>query len=248
MLPNAHSARLRIFSNQQPCTYATVISIHIWIACQLFNEGQAGMSQSKLFAWGSTTPLEGRLVHLDVLSPDDYIELARTCLDPEIWRSTIAKIGSATDLKQYLERGLAQRAADQAMPFVIRLRADGRAIGSTRLAITSENDTLEIGWTFIATPWHRSGVNADAKLILLSHAFEVLGCRRVVFKASVNNERSKAAIASLGAVGCPAVKKDPADAEDKTIQWFELPANRWPETRVRLETKVARASAAVRDA
>lgn len=76
----------------------------------------------RLFDQGSDMRLEGRIVELQVLSDDDYKDLAETCLDPEIWRDTIAKITSEAELRDYLDRGLRQYAAGEAMPFVIRLR------------------------------------------------------------------------------------------------------------------------------
>ena len=134
--------------------------------------------------------LNGRLVDLRLLTPADYPDLAATCLDPEIWRQTIAKIRTAEDLFAYLDIGLEQHASGQAVPFVIRVKANGAAAGTTRLATTALPRTLEIGWSFVAPAWHRKGINSEAKMLLLDYAFGPAECRRVLFKVAHGNQRS----------------------------------------------------------
>ena len=79
-------------------------------------------------------------------------------------------------------------------------RGHGRPIGSSRyLNIALEHRRLEIGWTWVARAWQRTGANREAKLLMLGHAFERLGCRRVEFKTDSNNEPSRTALLGIGA-------------------------------------------------
>ena len=76
----------------------------------------------------------------------------------------------------------------------------GRPIGSTRYGnVDLFNRRVEIGWTWVARPWQRSSVNTEAKLLLLEHAFERLGCNRVEFKTDSLNEQSRGALLGIGA-------------------------------------------------
>jgi RimJ/RimL family protein N-acetyltransferase len=182
-------------------------------------------------------PLCGRIVELHLLTGEDYRELAPSCLDPDVWRSTIAKINTEEELREYLGRGLTQLADGSAVPLLIRLADGEMAVGSTRLAISSEQGVLEIGWTFIAPAYHRRGVNAETKLLLLDYCFGILGCSKVIFKVASGNERSKAALARLGAV--------PSLSEHRVgviggiaIEWFELLVADWPSRRRDLEARL----------
>jgi hypothetical protein len=79
-------------------------------------------------------PLRGRIVELHVLTAVDYKELAISYLDFEVWRSTVAKISTVEQLREYLDRAMEQLVEGSAVPFLIRLVEDGTAVGSTRLA------------------------------------------------------------------------------------------------------------------
>ena len=86
------------------------------------------------------------------------------------------------------------------LPFAIVETHKGRAVGSTRyLNIRPEHRSLEIGWTWLGREWQRTGVNTEAKLLLLGHAFERLRCVRVEFKTDARNERSLLALERIGA-------------------------------------------------
>ena len=188
-------------------------------------------------------PLRGSIVELSTLAADDFKELAARCLDPEVWRSTIAKIRTEQELRAYLQRGLDQLASGNAVPLLMRLAKNGTAVGSTRLALSFDPDQLEIGWTFVAPEFHRRGVNVEAKLLLLRYCFTDLRCRKVVFKVAAGNERSKAALDKIGAV--PLAAGDiPASVSDPGVEWFQLSAEDWPARRRDLERRVEASLAA----
>jgi len=95
---------------------------------------------------------------------------------------------------------LAQQAAGLALPFVVRRQRDGRIVGSTRyMNIEPAQRRLEIGTTFYAASVQRSALNTECKRLLLGHAFEALGCLAVEFRTHWFNQRSREAIARLGA-------------------------------------------------
>ena len=86
------------------------------------------------------------------------------------------------------------------LPFAIVETAKDKVIGSTRyLNIRPEHRSLEIGWTWLGQNWQRTAINTETKLLLLSHAFEKLGCVRVEFKTDTRNERSQRALQRIGA-------------------------------------------------
>ncbi len=101
------------------------------------------------------------------------------------------------DCRQWIDDALARN--DQ-LPFAIIETAKNKVVGSTRyLNIRPEHRGLEIGWTWLGQEWQRTWVNTEAKLLLLTHAFERLGCVRVEFKTDARNLRSQAALERIGA-------------------------------------------------
>ena len=101
------------------------------------------------------------------------------------------------DTRQWIDDALATPGQ---LPFAILTRDKSRAVGSTRyLNIRTEHGGLEIGWTWLGAEWQRTAVNTEAKLLLLQHAFERLGCIRVEFKTDARNLRSQQALERIGA-------------------------------------------------
>jgi RimJ/RimL family protein N-acetyltransferase len=144
--------------------------------------------------------LEGRKVRLEPLGLEHVARLAEVALEPEIWQWTLARPTSEADVRSWAEAALAGRAAGTEFPFVTLDAATGRPIGSSRyMNIVLEHRRLEIGWTWVAPAWQRTGANREAKLLMLGHAFDVLGCRRVEFKTDSLNEPSRTALLGIGA-------------------------------------------------
>ncbi|MGB1142737.1 MAG: GNAT family N-acetyltransferase, partial [Halioglobus sp.] len=102
------------------------------------------------------------------------------------------------DTRQWIEEALSTPGH---LPFAIVEPAKGKAVGSTRfLNIREEHRSAEIGWTWLGQEWQRTAINTEAKLLLLTHAFEQWRCIRVELKTDSRNERSQAAIERIGAV------------------------------------------------
>jgi RimJ/RimL family protein N-acetyltransferase len=145
--------------------------------------------------------LSGSHVRLVPLSLDYVPALCEVGLDPEIWRWTPSNVDSLAGMRAFVTEALAECDAGRAIPFAQVEAATGRVVGSTRLAnIDRTHRRAEIGWTWIGRPWQRTAINTEAKLLLFTHAFEVMGCKRVELKTDALNTQSRRAIARLGAV------------------------------------------------
>lgn len=143
--------------------------------------------------------LEGTVVRLEPLSQDHAQDLYNRGCEKAGWAyMPRACFVDLADTRQWVEEALA---ATGQLPFAIVETARDRVVGSTRfLNIRPEHRSLEIGWTWLGQEWQRTAVNTETKLLLLSHAFERLGCVRVEFKTDARNERSQQALERIGAV------------------------------------------------
>jgi N-acetyltransferase len=187
--------------------------------------------------------LEGRIVRLEPLALEHVSRLADVGLDPAIWRWTSARPRSEADLRVWAETALRAREAGTEMPFATIEIATGRPIGSSRyMNVVLDHRRLEIGWTWLAPAWQRTGANREAKLLMLTHAFEALGCRRVEFKTDSNNEASRAALLGIGASFEGIFRKHmvmPGDGVRHSA-WYSVTDDDWPSVRARLEESLRR--------
>ncbi len=147
------------------------------------------------------TTLAGDLVTLRPLERSDVDGLLEIALDPNLWKWTGSIITSRADLLEYIDAALHDRESGNAIPFAICLTEGLKPVGSTRYANISVRDSrLEIGWTWLGAAFQRTGINTQAKRLLLTHAFELLGCKRVELKTHSNNLKSRQAMRRIGAV------------------------------------------------
>lgn len=187
--------------------------------------------------------LRGRFVELRPLTLDDTDALVAVGLDPELWRLSVSQVTSEADMERYIQTALEEQAAGRSLPFLISSQLDGSVVGSTRYGnIDRYNRRVEIGWTWVAPPWQRTPINTEAKLLLLRHAFESLGCVRVEFKTDRLNEKSRAALRRIGAVEEGIFRRhmitDTGRWRDSV--YFSVVAEEWPAVRAGLEAKLAR--------
>lgn len=127
------------------------------------------------------------------------------------------------------------------LPFTTIERASQRIVGATSfLAIEPAHKRLEIGATWITPELQRSAVNTEAKLLQLTHCFEALGCNRVEFKTDERNERSRAALARIGAKeeGRFRAHMLMPDGHLRTSVWFSVIASEWPGVKQNLAAKL----------
>jgi N-acetyltransferase len=190
----------------------------------------------------SPVVLEGRWVRLEPLTLAHVPELARVAFDDGIWKWTVEQVESVADLETYVQRALGQQNDGVALPFATVERDSGRAIGSTRFAqFEREHSRIEIGWTWIGREWQRTAINTEAKLLMLTHAFDTLGMRRVELKTDVLNERSRRAIARLGAVEEGVLRQHVVTRSGRVRDtvYYSILASEWPTVRGGLEAKLA---------
>jgi RimJ/RimL family protein N-acetyltransferase len=182
--------------------------------------------------------LRGELVRLEPMTLDHVAALALVGLEPELWRWIPTAVSNADDMRGYVEIALEERSRGVAMPFVTIDQATDRVIGSTRFAnIDKANRRLEIGWTWLAPAYQRTGSNTEAKLLMLTHAFEVLGANRVEFKTDALNAASRAAIARIGATEEGTFRKHLVTQSGRVRDsvYFSIIDVEWPSVKARLQ-------------
>ena len=175
-------------------------------------------------------PLDGHGVRLAPLSLDHVPDLTAAAADPAVWRwLSTPQPTDETAMRAWVEAVLADRAR-LAWAVVV----DGRAVGSTSyLDVDLAVEGLEIGWTWYARSVWRTHVNPACKVLLLGHAFDDLGARRVLFKTDALNTRSRSAIGRLGAQhdGTLRHHRRRADGSVRDSAYFSVLAPEWPAVR-----------------
>jgi RimJ/RimL family protein N-acetyltransferase len=192
--------------------------------------------------WVEPVTLSGTRVRLEPLSAAHLDDLARVAFDPAVWRWMTYQPTDMKMLRIWLQTGLTNAELGTEVPFATIDLPSGRAIGSTRyLAIVPEHRRLEIAWTWIARDHWRSGANMEAKLLQLSHAFEVLDANRVEFKTDSLNEESNAALPGIGATfeGTFRNHMIMPGGRVRHSNYYSVIAEEWPDVKARLEAKVA---------
>jgi N-acetyltransferase len=186
--------------------------------------------------------LIGRQVILEPMEAAHHDALCAVGLDPDLWRLTTIRLRTPQDMRDYMDKAAAGEADGTALPFVITLQESGQVIGATRFhSIARTERRAEIGFTWIARPWQRTAVNTDTKYLMLRHAFEVMGCERVEFRADGENEPSRRALLRIGATEEGLLRRHRPTAHRgwRDIRVFSIIAPEWPRVRARLESLLA---------
>ena len=192
-----------------------------------------------------TTPvLEGEVVRLEPIAPAHEEGLWEASRDPRTWRwLSILQPRTRAELHAYLDAALANAAEGSELPLVTILRASGRVVGSTRfLTLRPEHRSIEIGWTWLTPEAWGTGANVEAKLLMLEHAFETLGCLRVELKTDARNERSRGAMAALPAQFEGVHRKHMLvrGGERRDSAWYSVLDDEWPAVRANLLRRLGR--------
>lgn len=197
---------------------------------------------------GLAERLEGRLIVLEPLAPEHEAGLAEAAADPEVWRWMPTRADTREVFQRWFQAALAEAEAGAQTPFAIVSRATGAPVGSTRfLALRPEHRGLEIGYTWHARAVWGTGVNVEAKLLLLEHAFERVGCMRVEFKTDARNERSRAALAALPARFEGIFRKHMlVQGGVRDSAYYAITDEDWPEVKKALERRLAEKTRACR--
>ena len=193
--------------------------------------------------WVLPVTLIGRRVRLEPLTLDHLDDLAVAGADPAIWALTIARPADRAGVEAWFRAALTAQAAGLDVPFATIDLASGRAIGSTRfMSIVPDHRRLEIGWTWVMPALQRSGANREAKLLQMTHAFEVLGANRVEFKTDARNEKSRAALLGIGSTfeGIFRNHMIMPTGPLRASAWYSVTVEEWPQVRARLEALLER--------
>jgi RimJ/RimL family protein N-acetyltransferase len=193
-------------------------------------------------SWVEPVTLTGRRVRLEPLAEPHLDDLRVVAFDEPIWRWTIMGPQDEPGLRRWLDTALANAEAGTERPFATVDLATGRAIGSSRfMSIVPEHKRLEIGWTWVGLAFQRSGANREAKLLQLTHAFETLEANRVEFKTHSRNERSRTALAGIGATfeGVFRHHTIMPDGSLRDSAYFSITAVEWPVVKARLEARLS---------
>jgi len=187
--------------------------------------------------------LNGEHVRLEPVGPGHVQGLLEAARPAEIWRWMPLALDSEALITGLVAQAQATALAGLGLSFATCVRRDDVIVGSTSyLNVSPEHDRLEIGYTWITPAWQRSAVNTEAKLLMLRHAFDTLGCERVELKTDALNERSRRAIARIGGVeeGTLRHHMRRQDGSYRDSVYFSILADEWPSVERRLEALLGR--------
>ena len=186
--------------------------------------------------------LAGRLVRLEPLSEAHVPDLAVVGLDANIWRFMLyGEMRTQEDIRGWVLEMLARQARGADLPFAVIVQHSNKAVGATRyMNIDLKNRGLEIGGTWYGAMYQGTGVNAEAKYLLLRHAFETLGCIRVQIKTDARNLRSQRAIERLGAVREGVLRNHMIlpDGQVRDSVYYSILDREWPQVKANLEQRL----------
>ncbi len=192
---------------------------------------------------GLADRLEGELIVLEPVSPEHEEGLRQAAQDPEIWRWTRLDLTGVPDaFDRWFERTLAAGERGEEAPFTTIARASGRIVGSTRyMTLRPADRGVEIGYTWLEPSAWGTGVNVEAKLLMLRRAFEELGCMRVEFKTDERNALSRRALEALPAKFEGVFRKHiilgPDEIRDSA--YYSITDDEWPEVKANLLRRLA---------
>jgi RimJ/RimL family protein N-acetyltransferase/nitroimidazol reductase NimA-like FMN-containing flavoprotein (pyridoxamine 5'-phosphate oxidase superfamily) len=192
--------------------------------------------------WLTPVTMRGSHVLLEPLDMSHVDGLFAATRDPEVWQYLTQPQPQTLDgIAAFVAEALRAHQRGERVPWVQRDAVTGEIIGTTSYYYPDERfRTMEIGGTFLGRRWWRTGVNTEAKLLLLTRAFESLDAIRVTWQTDIRNERSQAAIARLGATreGVLRSNRRRADGSWRDSVLYSMTANEWPTARARLRERI----------
>jgi RimJ/RimL family protein N-acetyltransferase len=187
--------------------------------------------------WIQPVTLRGTGVTLEPLTHAHHDDLAAAANDGDAWRQWTTAIPRPEAMKAEIDRRLALQAAGTMLPFAV-LNAAGQAVGmTTYMDIDADNHRLEIGSTWYRPTARRTGLNTEAKRLLLTHAFETLNAIAVEFRTHFFNQASRTAIERLGAKLDGILRNHRQGPEGTTRDTcaYSIIASEWPTVKVHLQ-------------
>ena len=193
----------------------------------------------------SPVTLEGNGVRLEPLTPGHEKDIVAAASDGRLWELWYTAVPEPALAGKYIADALAGQETGIMLPWAVRELGTNTIVGSTRYHdIVPAIDRVEIGYTWYASAWQRSHVNTACKLLLLTHAFETVGCDVVGLRTDNFNFRSQRAIEALGAKKDGVIRHHQA-RRDGTVRdsvMYSILAAEWSDVKRHLELRLARGS------
>ena len=187
--------------------------------------------------------LEGHGVRLEPLTVAHSEGLAAAASDGALWDLWFTSVPRPEGVARYIADAHAGAKEGHMLPWAVRELTSGEIVGSTRYHdIVAKIDRVEIGWTWYAKRWQRSHVNSACKLLLMTHAFDALGCAVVGLRTDNFNFASQHAIERLGAKrdGVLRHHMPRTDGSARDTVMFSILRGEWPDVRRHLALRLAR--------
>jgi RimJ/RimL family protein N-acetyltransferase len=199
--------------------------------------------------------LEGRHVRLEPLGLGHARALLAAASGPRETYGFTTVPASEPSMVDYIEAALRDQEAGRALPFATIAKAAGKAVGSTRFGNiefwawppgnTNQRgvdlpDVAEVGWTWLSADAQRTPVNTEAKLLMLTHAFEAWRVHRVSLMTDARNERSRRAILRVGAQfdGVIRAQRPGSDGTIRSTAAFSILESEWPTVKRQLQSRL----------
>jgi len=187
--------------------------------------------------------LEGQHARLEPLDASHKDGLCQAISDGELWKIFVTLVPHPDDIDQFLSNAKSAQERGDGLTFATIDKSDNSKIaGSTRfMKADLANKRVEIGFTFLGKTWQRSSINTEAKLLMLTHAFETLEMNRVELLTDYLNTASRRAILRLGAKEEGILRNHMVmpDGRERDSVLFSIVKNEWPGVKQNLEYKLA---------
>ena len=187
--------------------------------------------------------LTGERVTLEPLSQDHHDGLVAAACDGDLWNLWYTFVPRPEAMHAEIDHRLGRHASGEMLPFTLRRNDTGAVVGMTTfLNVDADTPRVEIGSTWLARSAQGTGINAEAKLLLLTYAFEGRGCLAVEFRTHWHNLQSREAIARLGAKqdGVLRSHRRMPDGTLRDTVVFSIVAAEWPAVRSGLRHRLQR--------
>ncbi|GIU39590.1 GCN5 family N-acetyltransferase [Shewanella colwelliana] len=186
--------------------------------------------------------LVGERVILEPMMLEHIAALSVAVCDGELWRLWYTNVPHPDEMKTYVEAAIAAEARGEALAYIVRDKFTGEVVGATRIMAWDQlNRRLEIGHTWYAKSAQQTGINTEAKYLLLSYAFETLDVMAVEFRTHWHNQRSREAITRIGAKQ-DGVLRNHRLLKDGTVRdtvVYSIIDSEWPDVKQQLRSRIA---------
>jgi N-acetyltransferase len=193
--------------------------------------------------WRDHPVLEGEHIILRPMERSDGPAIVDAASDGRLWELFYTAVPGPESIDAYLDSAAAEAAYGRAMPFAVIDKASGKLVGATRyMRMKADARRLEIGTTFYAQSAQRSPINSEAKLLLLTHAFEAMDCMCVQLRTDAFNFQSQRAIERLGAKRDGVLRNHSIlNGRNRDTVVYSILANEWNGVKTHLRFRLARA-------